>query len=211
MANNTVTEEIVEGRNHRSTAFTSSLFNLLSGTVFSRITGMLREIVMATYFGADSLVAAFWIAFRTIFFLRKILGGPILGLSFIPHFEFLRAQSVARAGFFFRSFSRFFCYSACLFTLVVEVGLCAWFRYAEGGLQDILLLTIILLPSGIFLMMYTVNSTLLHCEKRFLSVGLAPSIVNILWIASVFILKNALPKQRVVSLAIVLEIGRAHV
>ena len=31
----------------------SSLFNLLSGTFFSRVTGMLREIVMAAYFGAD--------------------------------------------------------------------------------------------------------------------------------------------------------------
>lgn len=45
-----------------------SLFNLLSGTFFSRLTGMLREIVMATYFGADPLVASFWLAFRTIFF-----------------------------------------------------------------------------------------------------------------------------------------------
>ncbi|EPP33172.1 mviN-like family protein, partial [Chlamydia psittaci 84-8471/1] len=73
---------------------------------FSRVTGMLREIVMAAYFGADPLVAAFWLAFRTIFFLRKILGGPILGLAFIPHFEFLRAQDTSRAAFFFKSFSR---------------------------------------------------------------------------------------------------------
>lgn len=207
MANNTITERVVEGGSQRSTTFTSSLFNVLSGTVFSRITGMLREIVMATYFGADSLVAAFWIAFRAIFFLRKILGGPILGLSFIPHFEFLRAQNVSRAGFFFKSFSRFFCISACVFTLVLEGGLYVWLRHATGDLYDVLLLTSILLPSGIFLMMYTVNSTLLHCEKRFLAVGLAPSIVNILWIASVFILKNALPYNRVVSLSIVLVIG----
>ncbi|EPP34668.1 mviN-like family protein [Chlamydia ibidis] len=185
----------------------NSLFNLLSGTFFSRFTGMLREIVMATYFGADPLVAAFWLAFRTIFFLRKILGGPILGLAFIPHFEFLRAQDPNRAAFFFRSFSKFFCYNACIFTFVIEIGLAIWMHYAKGGVVDALQLTMILLPSGIFLMMYTVNSTLLHCEKKFLSVGLAPSIVNILWIATVFLGRNSDSRARIIVLCIVLVIG----
>lgn len=184
-----------------------SLFNLLSGTFFSRLTGMLREIVMATYFGADPLVASFWLAFRTIFFLRKLLGGPILGLAFIPHFEFLRAQNISRATFFFRSFSRFFCYSAILFTLIIELGLCVWCSCITGSLFDTLLLTIILLPSGIFLMMYTVNSTLLHCEKKFFSVGLAPSVVNVLWIGTVFLARNYDPRNRIFGLAVVLVVG----
>lgn len=194
-------------RQDNERSVTKSLFNLLSGTFFSRVTGMFREIVMATYFGADPLVASFWLAFRTIFFLRKILGGPILGLAFIPHFEFLRAQDPNRASFFFRSFSKFFCRIACLFTLAVELGLWFWFLHAKDNLLDTLLLTMILLPSGIFLMMYTVNATLLHCEKKFLSVGLAPSIVNLLWIITVFCSKNLDPKKRIVSLSIILVIG----
>lgn len=185
----------------------SSLFNLLSGTFFSRVTGMLREIVMAAYFGADPLVAAFWLAFRTIFFLRKILGGPILGLAFIPHFEFLRSKDENRAAFFFRSFSKFFGWSACGFTLFIEIGLGIWLYYSQGSIADALLLTMILLPSGIFLMMYTVNSTLLHCEKRFLSVGLAPAIVNILWICTVFLARNSDPRQRIIRLSIILVFG----
>ncbi|QVE49543.1 murein biosynthesis integral membrane protein MurJ [Chlamydia crocodili] len=185
----------------------SSLFNLLSGTFFSRVTGMLREIVMAAYFGADPLVAAFWLAFRTIFFLRKILGGPILGLAFIPHFEFLRAQDTSRAAFFFKSFSRFFCLNACVFTLVIEMGLGTWLYYAHGNTADALQLTMILLPSGIFLMMYTVNSALLHCEKRFLSVGLAPAVVNVLWILTVFLARHSDPRKRIVGLSVILVIG----
>lgn len=185
----------------------SSLFNLLSGTFFSRVTGMLREIVMAAYFGADPLVAAFWLAFRTIFFLRKILGGPILGLAFIPHFEFLRSQDVNRAAFFFKNFSRFFCLNACAFTLFIEVGLGIWWYYSSGSISDALLLTMILLPSGIFLMMYTVNATLLHCEKKFLGVGLAPSIVNGLWILTVFLARNSDPKRRIIGLSIILVFG----
>ncbi|SYX08505.1 hypothetical protein,integral membrane protein MviN,MviN-like protein [Chlamydia poikilotherma] len=185
----------------------SSLFNLLSGTFFSRVTGMLREIVMAAYFGADPLVAAFWLAFRTIFFLRKILGGPILGLAFIPHFEFLRAQDTSRAAFFFKSFSRFFCLNACAFTLVIEIGLGIWLYHAQGNTADVLQLTMILLPSGIFLMMYTVNSALLHCEKRFLSVGLAPAVVNALWILTVFLARHSDPRKRIVWLSVILVIG----
>ncbi|BAE81765.1 endonuclease IV [Chlamydia felis Fe/C-56] len=191
----------------QGSSIASSLFNLLSGTFFSRVTGMLREIVMAAYFGADSLVAAFWLAFRIIFFLRKILGGPILGLAFIPHFEFLRAQDTSRAAFFFRRFSRFFFFNACAFTFVIEIALGIWLYCVQGNVADALLLTMILLPSGIFLMMYTVNSTLLHCEKRFLSVGLAPAVVNILWILTVFLARNYDPRHRIVGLSVILVVG----
>ncbi|ANH78535.1 lipid II flippase MurJ [Candidatus Chlamydia sanziniae] len=184
-----------------------SIFNILSGTSCSRITGVFREIAMATYFGADPLVAAFWLGFRTIFFLRKILGGPILGQAFIPHFEFLRTQDVNRAAFFFRRFSRFMNNSAMIFTLLIELGLAITFPYVQEKNSDIILLTMILLPCGIFLVMYTVNGALLHCENKFFSVGLAPAIVNVIWILFVIIARNADPRERIVGLAIVLVGG----
>ncbi|WP_201456505.1 lipid II flippase MurJ [Chlamydia sp. 17-3921] len=184
-----------------------SIFNILSGTSCSRITGMLREITMATYFGADPIVAAFWLGFRTIFFLRKILGGSVLGQAFIPHFEFLRAQDTNRAAFFFRNFFRFVTSGAVLFTVIIEIVLWIWLNRADAGTVDSLLLTMILLPCGIFLTMYTLNGALLHCENKFFSVGLAPAIVNIIWIAFVIMVRNVDPRQRILGLAWVLVGG----
>ncbi|ETF39177.1 Peptidoglycan biosynthesis protein MviN/MurJ [Chlamydia pecorum] len=184
-----------------------SIFNLLSGTSCSRITGMLREIAMATYFGADPLVAAFWFGFRTVFFLRKVLGGSVLGQAFIPHFEFLRAQDTNRAAFFFRSFFRFVTGGALVFTILIEVVLWVWLNQAEAETADTLLLTMILLPCGIFLTMYTINGALLHCENKFFSVGLAPAVVNIIWIAFVVCVRHASLRQRVIGLAWVLVGG----
>ncbi|WP_213318839.1 lipid II flippase MurJ [Chlamydiifrater volucris] len=183
-----------------------SVFNVLSGTLFSRITGMAREIVMATYFGADPLVATFWISFRMIFMLRKILGGNVLGTAFIPYFEYLRSQDPNRAAFFFKRFFKFFACFSVSFTLLIEAGLL--YRYkALNYSSDVLLLTMIMLPAGIFLLFYTVNATLLHCEKKFLGVGLAPSLVNLLWIASVVANRNVPPKVGIVRIAVIITCG----
>ncbi|WP_213358190.1 lipid II flippase MurJ [Chlamydiifrater phoenicopteri] len=183
-----------------------AVFNVLSGTLFSRVTGMAREIVMATYFGADPLVATFWISFRMIFMLRKVLGGNVLGTAFIPYFEYLRSQDPNRAAFFFRRFFKFFVSFSVSFTLLIEVGLFHRYR-ALNYSSDVLLLTMIMLPAGIFLLFYTVNAALLHCEKKFLGVGLAPSLVNLLWIASVIINRNVPPRVGIIRIAIIITCG----
>ncbi|AAD18869.1 MviN [Chlamydia pneumoniae TW-183] len=194
-------------RKDNEVSLARSIFNILSGTFCSRITGIFREIAMATYFGADPIVAAFWLGFRTVFFLRKILGGLILEQAFIPHFEFLRAQSLDRAAFFFRRFSRLIKGSTIIFTLLIEAVLWVVLQYVEEGTYDMILLTMILLPCGIFLMMYNVNGALLHCENKFFGVGLAPVVVNIIWIFFVIAARHSDPRERIIGLSVALVIG----
>lgn len=195
-------------KNKENKSFVSkSIVNVFSGSIFSRVTGALREMIMAFYFGADPLVAAFWIAVRMIFFLRKILGGQVLGIVFIPHFEFLRSFDENRAAFFFRRFCKFFILASCLFTICLEIGLLGIYCYYPDYAGHVLKLTMITLPAGIFLLLYTVNAALLHCENKFLGVGLAPSLVNIIWIGTVIFFRNYTVTFRIYLLAYVLVIG----
>jgi putative peptidoglycan lipid II flippase len=73
-----------------------------SGTVVSRLTGMLRDVLMAFAFGAGESVAAFFVAFRLSNLLRRVLGEGAMQSALIPHLEGLKKDSPKRAALFFR-------------------------------------------------------------------------------------------------------------
>src|SRR5262245_8542658 len=77
--------------------------HVFSGTLLSRISGMVRDMSMAALFGDHPSVAAFMVAFRFSHVLRRLLGEGTLQSIFIPHYEELRLQDPQKAsGFFFR-------------------------------------------------------------------------------------------------------------
>ena len=55
-------------------------------TLLSRITGYIRDMVMAYFFGATAFTDAFWIAFRIPNLLRRLFAEGSLTISFIPIF-----------------------------------------------------------------------------------------------------------------------------
>ncbi len=76
-----------------------------SGTLLSRISGMVRDLTMAFAFGDHPSVAAFMVAFRLSNLFRRLLGEGPFQSAFIPHFEGLRVEDPAKATFFFRKLS----------------------------------------------------------------------------------------------------------
>lgn len=55
-------------------------------TFVSRVTGYIRDMVMAYFFGATAFTDAFWIAFRIPNLLRRLFAEGSLTISFIPVF-----------------------------------------------------------------------------------------------------------------------------
>ncbi len=62
------------------------------GTLFSRILGLLREIVTASYFGAGSVFDSFVVAFTIPNLFRRVLGEEMFERAFMPRFKRLREQ-----------------------------------------------------------------------------------------------------------------------
>src|SRR5690606_27308978 len=62
----------------RSAATVSSL------TLFSRITGLMRDILIAGAFGAGPLTDAFWVAFRIPNLLRRLFAEGAFSQAFVP-------------------------------------------------------------------------------------------------------------------------------
>ncbi len=51
-----------------------SAFSFLSGTMVSRVTGLVRDMSMACFFGTSPSIAAFFVALRFAILIRRILG-----------------------------------------------------------------------------------------------------------------------------------------
>ena len=66
-------------------------------TLVSRVSGLVRDVVMANVFGAGSLSDAFFVAFRIPNFLRRIFGEGAFSQAFIPVFSELTDRNTAEA------------------------------------------------------------------------------------------------------------------
>lgn len=158
-----------------------------SGTVCSRISGMLRDIAMAFAFGTQGAVAAFMIAFRFAHLLRRLFGEGALQSAFVPEFETFRQESPQKAFSFFRDlyFALSLFLSAIIIFSALILGVFVSFIDLSPGNLQIIVLTLLMLPSLLFICLYGLNASLLQCEKSYFLPGIAPVAFNLIWIIAV--------------------------
>lgn len=180
-----------------------SAFSFLSGTLLSRISGMLRDMTMAFCFGSNPAIAAFMVAYRFANLIRRLFGEGALSSSFIPHFETIRQDAPEKGAQFFRDllFSWTVCISAVIF--LAECGLGCWLKW--GSLNEssaqILILSMLMLPGILFICLFALSSSLLQCEKKFFLSGAAPVAFNVIWIIAVWKLRHENPSAAVIGLS----------
>lgn len=171
---------------------TDSIFRsaarFFSGTMLSRISGMLRDMCMAYAFGTKGAVAALLVAFRLAHLLRRLLGEGAMQTALIPYFEELRKESPRRAGAFFRDLS--VSLSLLLIFIIAAamagLGTLLAFDMLSSGNQEILWLTFLMMPSLLFICLFGINASLLQCEKSYFAPSAAPVAFNLLWIVGIF-------------------------
>lgn len=161
-----------------------------SGTLLSRITGMMRDMALAFYFGSTPLLASFMVAYRFANLLRRLLGEGSLQAGFIPHFTSLKEKDPKAAAFFFRD--ALFSLALFLSVLIFVGGSLLSFSLPlfSENFQEILLLSKIMLPGLLFICLYAFSSAHLQCERRFFLSGAAPAAFNIVWIAAAFLVHD---------------------
>lgn len=174
------TETTIDSK--RSIAQSAARF--FSGTMISRITGMLRDIYMAYAFGTQSTVAALLVAFRFAHLLRRLLGEGAMQTALIPHFEALRKTDPKRAGQFFGDLNATLIHLLTLIILVAMAGLGACLKWGglDTGNQEIIWLTFLMMPSLLFICLFGINASLMQCEKNYFISSAAPAMFNIFWI-----------------------------
>lgn len=196
-------------KDHPETLF-SSFRRFLTGTSLSRFSGFFREVVMAATFGTSPAVAAFWMAFRFSHLFRRIFGEGGLHVAFVPHFESLRKKDPSEAAAFFSRLSLGLAWVLLLLALIgaLSLGGALFFCNLSEETRSILRLTLLMLPSFLFVSLYALNASLLQCEGIFFLPSVAPVFFNLMWAAAIFFLPKE-QSQALNLLAIIIVSGLA--
>lgn len=163
---------------------------------------------MAFAFGTDAALAAFFVAFRLAHLLRRLLGESTLQTIFIPQFESLRSQegSPERAiALFIRLYivlSLFLCVLiglSCLGYGAFHTYLGNWW---SSSTKEVVYLSVLMLPSLLFICLSGLNAALLQCERSFFLPSMAPVVFNLIWIIGVIFLRHLPPSEAMPQLAV---------
>jgi len=189
------------------------------GTLLSRVTGFLRDVVLANIFGASAAADAFFLAFRVPNFFRRMLAEGAFSQGFVPVLagvlkgpreELLRFVSVIQGNFL----------TALVPVCVLGVLLAPWLMtlFAPGfdaldprrGLSvDVLRITF---PYLGCMALAAYCAAILNSHARFAVPALAPVLLNICLIAAaLFFVSRANPAVMVLAYAVmvagVLQLG----
>jgi putative peptidoglycan lipid II flippase len=158
-----------------------------SWTMVSRITGFVRDIVMAAVLGAGPVTDAFVVALRLPNHFRAIFGEGAFNAAFIPTYARTREEQGEAQG-------RTFANKIWTLSLLIQLALLAlalaampWFvgLLAPGFAGDPLrfdlavTLTRITFPYLLFVTLVTMLSALLNAHDRFAAAAGAPVLLNL--------------------------------
>lgn len=167
-------------------------------TGISRVFGLVREVVMAHYFGTSTLQSAFVIAFRIPNLFRRLFGEGALGAAFIPVFaEIERTEGRARAQLFV---ARILGLMVCALGLIIAIGVALSFGVERwcgeaSRWSEAMPLMRIMLPYALLICMAAILSAILNVHDRFAIASLTPVVLNIVWIVALLGVCPFLPEE----------------
>ncbi|MFN2612983.1 MAG: murein biosynthesis integral membrane protein MurJ [Solirubrobacterales bacterium] len=198
------------GRLARSTAF----FSL--ATSLSRVAGLVREIVAASYFGVRGPMSAFTIAFQVPNLVRSLFADAAIQAAFVPVFTEQLEKGNKREAFRLAStliFAVTMVLGAitALFVLLAPVVMPIFAPGFDGEIKDLTInLSRILFPILIMLGMTGMVVGVLNSYDRFAAFAISPFFWNVAIIAVLVALAPAFPEdKRIYAYAIGVLVGTA--
>ncbi len=176
------------GRLARSTAF----FSL--ATSLSRVAGLVREIVAASYFGIKGPMSAFTIAFQIPNLIRSLFADAAIQAAFVPVFLEKLEQGDRREAFRLASQMLFLVTMVlgaitALFVLLAPVLVPIFAPGFEGELLDLTVtLSQILFPILIMLGVTGIVVGILNSDDRFAAFAISPFFWNVAIILTLVVL-----------------------
>ncbi len=160
-------------------------------TLLSRITGFVRDVVLAAVIGAGPIMDAFAVAQRLPNHFRAIFGEGAFNAAFIPTYARTRARDGAAAGLFAgRIWTLMILIQIVLLALAVAFMPTIVRALAPGFADDPLrfdlavTLTRITFPYLLFITLVTILSGLLNAHDRFAAAAAAPVLLNVSIVAA---------------------------
>ena len=170
-------------------------------TLLSRVTGFLRDIVMAAVLGAGPVADAFLVAFRLPNHFRAIFAEGAFAAAFVPAYARIRTQGGPNAAKLFgdRIFTLLLASQivllalALLFTPAVIELLAPGFRDDPTRFDLAVTLTRITFPYLLLMTLVTLFSGILNSLGRFATAAAAPILLNLTMMATLLSRRSSRP------------------
>jgi putative peptidoglycan lipid II flippase len=175
------------------------------GTLISRFFGLLRDVLMAFYFGSSAGISSFMVAYRLSNLFRRLLGEGTINSGFIPHFESLQTEDKQKAYNFYRDL--LFSLAFVLIVLIINIELILSIVKAKDEIREITQYIMIMFVGLIFICLYALNSAFLNCHKRFFLSAVAPVVFNLVFIITIFYVQKYQSDSQIIQLAYAVVIG----
>lgn len=187
-----------------------------AATMVSRIFGVIRDMVIAAFFGAGWMTDAFWVAFRIPNMFRRLLGEGSLTVSFVPVFtEYLqkktKEEALELADNAFTILSIILAAVSVLGILLspLIVGLIApGFLARPDQFALAVFLNRLMFPYIFFIALVALCMGILNSFRHFITPALSPVLLNIAMISAAFACRDMFA-QPIIALAIGVLIGGA--
>ncbi|MBN1930005.1 MAG: murein biosynthesis integral membrane protein MurJ [Desulfobacterales bacterium] len=165
-----------------------------AATFASRILGYIRDMVLAWFFGANLISDAFFVAFRIPNLLRRLFAEGSLSIALVPVFtEYLIKDGEHEALKFAKSALRFlsillFITAVCgiIFSPLIVRIIAPGFSGSPFKISLTITLTRIMFPYIFFIGLVGLCMGILNALGHFAAPALAPMVLNIAIIVSVF-------------------------
>jgi putative peptidoglycan lipid II flippase len=163
-------------------------------TLASRVTGFVRDILLASFLGAGALMDAFAVAFRLPNHFRAIFAEGAFNTAFVPAFTRIRASLGAEAGALFQGrILTLVLLSQLLLLALVLAFTPAFVRLLAPGFVErpevfrlAVELTRITFPYLALVTLVVLWTGVLNAEKRFVAGASAPILLNLAMIGALF-------------------------
>jgi putative peptidoglycan lipid II flippase len=183
-------------------------------TMLSRILGSVRDIVVASFFGAGVVTAAVFVAFRIPNLLRRLLAEGSLTVSFVPVFtQYLkqksRAEALELANVAFTALSVLLVIvsvAGVVFAPAIVTVMAPGFQSGTSQYDLTVLLTRFMFPYIFFLSLVALCMGILNSLRHFAAPALSPALLNLSIIVAAFTLRG-LFEEPVFALAVGVMVG----
>ncbi len=165
---------------------------IVSGfTSLSRLLGLARDMLMAGIFGTSLIMSAFVVAFTIPNLFRRLFGEGALSSALVPVLVETREKEGDAAAW--TLVNRVLSLLAVVLTLIViaTMLIATTVSPENARIVAIIDLLLIMMPYMIFICLAAVSMAILNSFHHFAISSFAPSILNILWIATLlFVVPN---------------------
>ena len=161
-------------------------------TLVSRITGLARELLIASTFGASALTDAFNVAFRIPNLFRRLFAEGAFSTAFVPVLAANKAQfGDAETKLLIDRVATLLTW-ALLLTCVIGVAAAPWLVYAMAsglkqdprGFEAAVFMTRWMFPYIAFMSLVALSSGILNTWRRFAVPAATPVLLNVAMIAA---------------------------